>query len=372
MDMSQSTDVDDKPIYALVEASEVLRSLNPSLIASFLYLIEDTDYTQAEIGNRIGYSGTTVSQCFQSLEAAPLQLATKHGQRYEVTTAGEALIGHLNGMADRLGVELQSLDWQSDTAHDQVTTVLTPLYDSRGTIPFFVLNSINARSVEGDRTDRRDTPQQVWVGDVIQDVKSRQQERGERTTSSQIYQVIYRFDDKGAIELEGDRITLTEKGQEHAALLERVVELIEEQSSVGDDRKASHTAARWDDTDADWPVSRERKDESDSLINQTRPQRFLGNRVSMDNRGVGDRPSVVPVYCLRPEGDESDESSSNEDVSPVLPFAPLTIGELTDRIRELGQEYDMDTELEPYWMVRMGPELYPVEPANTHSEDDAR
>lgn len=366
--MNQSSGADDRSAWSYAEASEILRAVNPPTIATLLFLVDDTVYTQKEIADGIGYSRTTVSQSQRSLETLPLSLATKQGSRYKITSAGKSVLGYYTGMARQLDLDLDAVGWQSDETHEQVKTVLTPLYDSRSTMPFFVLESIGARAV-GEQINRLATPQRVSIEDVIEDVTARQRERDERVTSKQIRQVVRRFDNRDAVEFDGDYIVLKEKGQEHAYLLEQVVQLIEDQASTTRDEReesaatVSETPLQPDASPADQTEVGGRNRNSGNIANQIQPHGFHGKRPSMDDREeTGERECAVPVYCLRPDVGEriSSTSPSEKHPTPAVPFTALTIGELIERAQQLAQEYDMDTQLEPYWMIRAESELYPM------------
>ena len=373
--MAQSIDAGDST-QTLSKAADVLRSLNPSTVGSLLFLMDDEGYGQGEVADKIGYSRSSVSKAYKSLNESFLQLAIKHGNTYEITPAGKTFIGHLSGMAERLGVDFHSLDWQSEGAHEKVASLLAPLCDSRDLLPFFVFNSIATRSAVGEQIDRQNlnTPQQVRVEVVRQDVDVRQQERGEHVTTTQIRKILSRFEEQGALEISDNRILLVEKGKEHAILLNQVVQLIEKQAPTregeekGEEKDVDlQTDARTDRSDTGWSASSTQEHGSDSLVNQIQPHGFFGKRASMDDREERDEHlNTVPVYCLRPDApDETDrEPPSEEYPSPVLPITRLSIGELIERVQQLGQEYDLDREVEPYWMVRMGTELYPMESAN--------
>jgi Mn-dependent DtxR family transcriptional regulator len=377
--MGQSTGTGDST-QALSKAADVLRSLNPSTVGSLLFLIDDEDYGQGEVADKIGYSRSSVSKAYKSLDESFLQLATKRGNTYEITSAGKTFIGHLSEMAERLGVDLHSLDWQSEHTHEKVASLLAPLCDSRDLLPFFVFNSIVTRSAVGEQINRQNLrpPQQVRVEVVMEDVDVRQQERGEHVTSTQIRKILHRFEEQGTIGIsDNNRILLAEKGKEHALLLNHVVQLIEEQAHARTDEEQdedkdvnTETNTRIDTTDTDWPTTNAREHGSGGLVNQIQPHGFFGKRVSMDDQEEKDEhPNIVPVYCLRPDSsDETDrESPSGEYPSPVLPITRQSIGEFIDRVQQLGQEYDLDKEVEPYWMVRMGAELYPMGSADEES-----
>jgi biotin operon repressor/Fe2+ or Zn2+ uptake regulation protein len=364
---------------ALSKAADVLRSLNPSTVGSLLFLIDEKDYEQGEVADKIGYSRSSVSKAYKSLNESLLQLAIKRGNTYEITSAGKTFTGYLNGMAERLGVDLHSLDWQSKDAHGKVASLLAPLCDSRDSLPFFVFDSIATRSAVGEQVNRHNlrTPQQVRVEAVVEDVDVRQQERGEHVTPAQIRKILHRFEEQGAVKISDNRIQLAEKGKEHALLLNQVVQLIEKQAHTPTDEEKgengnmnTETDARMDTSDTDWPTSNARKHGSGGFVNQIQPHGFFGKRISMDDREERDEhPNTVPVYCLRPSApDETGrESPSGEYPSPVLPITRLSIGELINRVQQLGQEYDLDREVEPYWMIRMGTELYPMESADEES-----
>lgn len=375
--MGQSTGTGDST-QALSKAADVLRSLNPSTVGSLLFLIDDEDYGQGEVADKIGYSRSSVSKAYKSLDESFLQLATKRGNTYEITSAGKTFIGHLSEMAERLGVDLHSLDWQSEHTHEKVASLLAPLCDSRDLLPFFVFDSIATRSAVGEQINRQNlrTPQQVQVEIVMEDVDVRQQERSEHVTSTQIRKILHRFEEQGTIEISDNQILLAEKGKEHALLLNQVVQLIEKQAHARtdeeDDDKDVNTGidARIDTTDTDWPTTSAREHGPSGLVNQVQPHGFFGKRVSMGDQEAKDKhPNIVPVYCLRSDSsDETDrEPPSGEYPSPVLPITRQSIGEFIDRVQQLGQEYDLDKEVEPYWMVRMGTELYPMGSENEES-----
>ena len=375
--MNQSPAANGHSAQSYAEASEILRTVNPPTIATLLFLADDEVYTQNEIADRIGYSRSTVSQSQQSLETLPLSLATKQGSRYKITSAGETILGYYIGMARQLNLDLDTVDWQSDETHEQAKTVLTPLYDSRSTMPFFVLESVGARAV-GDQINRLATPQRVSIEDIIQDVTTRQRERDERVTSKQIRQVVRRFDDKDTVEFNGDYIVLKEKGQEHAYLLEQVVQLIEDQASTARDESEesgatiSETPPQADTSSADQTEIDGRNCRSENIANQIQPHGFHGKRASVDDRQETDEHKrAIPVYCLRPDVDErmSSTSSSEKRPTPAVPFTALTVGELIERAQQLAQEYDMDTQLEPHWMIRAESELYPIGPVDDLPSD---
>ena len=399
--MTGPSDTYGKATPVLVTAGTILRTLNPSTVASLLFLDESTNYTQQEIAEEIGSSRSSVSQYQRSLEDLTVPLAAKQGYRYRITSAGETIVAYLDGMADRLNVDLHSLDWQSEDAHDQVATLLTPLYDSRSTRPFLILHSAGSRSAVGDQIDRLNPPQPIWIDEIIRDVEDRQQERGETSTPAQIRQTVRRFEDKGVFEINDNQITLTEKGREHAALLERVTQLVEDEvSSSRSDINESDTENSTDRGDRDsveethspkrvetiessdasgLPVSEEarrlRSDEEDNsgdFIQQSQPHGFLAERPSVGNEEtVSKPPAIVPVYCLRTDAVEERDSSSPsyEQLLPVLPFTTLSVEGLIDQARQLGREHDMTAELEPYWMMRIGSDYYHIEPSNNPTVD---
>lgn len=372
--MPQSIDAEDST-ETLSKAADILRSLNPSTVGSLLFLIDDEDYGQAEVAEQIGYSRSSVSKAYKSLDKSFLQLTLKRGSTYEITSAGKTFIGHLSEMAERLDIDFHSLDWQSEDAHDKVGSLLAPLSDSRDLLPFFVFDSIAIRSAAGEQINRHNlrTPQQVRVEVVIQDVYDRQQERGEHVISSQIHKILHRFEEQGAVEISDGRVQLTDKGREHAILLHRVVQLVENQADTrpaGENREGKDIDSQTDAPDTDWSTSSTQEHGSGSLVNQAQPHGFFGKRTSMDDREERDEhPNTVPVYCLRPDAaDETDrESPSEEYPDPVLSITRLSIGELIDRVQKLGQEYDLDREIEPYWMVQMGTEFSSTESANEES-----
>jgi predicted transcriptional regulator len=358
--MSQSNDIEGRPTPVLVEAGEVLRTLNPPSLASLLFLDEHEAYKQQDIADTIGSARSSVSKYLQSLEELPLALATKQGHRYKITSAGEKIINHFDRIFDRFDHDLYAIDWQSDADYEQAASLLTPLYGSRSSLTFFVLDSIGTQSAVGERIDLFGKPQPVSIEAVIQDVTARQQERGERGTSKQIRQSVWRFEDNDAIEFDGDRITLRDKGHEHAYLLHHVAQLLEEQEDTASEEDET-TARRSDTSDADQLMSSGRTQDTGNIARQNHQQGYFGRRASnTDQADAQEGCPVVPAYCLR--------STDGTEIA-ILPITELTTGEMTDRSRELMQEYGDDTRLVPYWAVHREDELHPVGPMEVSAND---
>ena len=366
--MGESRDIEGRPTPVLVEAGEVLRTLNPPTLASLRFLDEHESFTQQDIADTIGSARSSVSKYLQSLEELPLTLATKQGHRYKITTTGEKIINHLDGIFNRFDHDLYTIDWQSDDDYEQVASLLTPLYGSRSSMTFFVLDSIGTQSAIGERIDRFGKPQPVSIEAVIQDVTARQQERGERGTSKQIRQSVWRFEDNDAIEFDGDSITLRDKGHEHAYLLHHVAQLLEEQEDAASDEdevtardSTETTTTRSDTSNADQPISSSRTQDTGNIARQSHQQGYFGRRTSAtDQVDAQEGCPVVPAYCL--------QSTDGAEIA-ILPITELTTGEMTDRSQQLMQEYGDDTRLVPYWAVHREDELHPVGPMEVSVTD---
>lgn len=365
--MSQSNDIEGRPTPVLVEAGEVLRELTPPTLASLLFLDKNDSCKQQDIADAIGYSRSSVSTYLQSLAELPLPLATRPAQRYKITSAGEKVINHVDGIFDRFDIDLYSVDWQSTDDYEEAAFLLTPLYGSRSTVTFFVLDSIGTQSAVGERIDLFGKPQSISIETVIQDVTARQQERGKRATSKQIRQSVWRFEDNDAIEFDGDRINLIKKGHEHAYLLHHVAQLLEEPEEDSDEDEAitrdstETTAIRSDTSDADQPMSSGRTQNTGNIAQQSHQQGYFGRRESVTDQADGQEGCpVVPAYCLQ---------STNGTEIAILPITELTTGEMAGRSRKLMQEYGDDARLIPYWAIHREDELHPVGPMEISAND---
>jgi hypothetical protein len=366
--MSQSRNT-DRPTQAIVIAGEILCTLHPSLLGALLVVYKDDSVTQAEVAEAVGRTQPTVSSYFQSLENLPVPLTIKRGQRNTVTDTGEKVISLIRRLSTHLDVDLSAADWSDESDREAVSTILSPLHDSRSTEPFFILDSLYGRS---DIDGLLGTPQPVWLDDVVNDVKQRQQERDKSTTLNQIREKVKRFRDTDVLTFDGTQITLTEKGQEHARLLIELVQFLTDHDNI--DLATSENIESQTTTEADGES--QDNDESsrsesidtvrpvlaqDDIVQQQQGQRFLGERESSDVDRIllGETPTVVLTYCLQPSKTSSDSKSQPSPV-PVVSLTPLTAGELADHVEQVVQEYGGDTPLIPYWALQTETGLYPL------------
>lgn len=339
------------PTQLIVEAGEILQNLTPPRIATLLFGSADEIDTQAEIADIIGCSPSTISTYYQKLEDLPLSLAAKERTHYSVTESGEDVLDLLDEMLDHLNVDLTTLDWDDD-ASEQIGDCLAPLHGSRNAVPFFVLHSLGTRSTVGDRIDRHGTPQSVRIKDIVADVNSRQQDRGETATRKQIRWMLGRFEDFGGLEFDGkEAVKLIDQGQEQAVLLENLLQLLEDDSADSSEETTSSQ------------TQQNRAVKSKSLTDYT--QQFNRRDVSDHSgrsQGKSQLPTVVPAYCLSSAGDE--------DSQPVLPIPPTTtVEDLTEHITRLAK-LDGDTSLELHWAVRIESGLLPVEAIEDEEKDE--
>ncbi|RRJ29936.1 hypothetical protein [Halocatena pleomorpha] len=363
--MPQQSVTAGPPTDALAQAGELLQTLTPRTLATLLIVVDDDPQTQGEIAETIGSARSTVSKYLLSLEELPLPLVMKGRQRYAGTDAGRTVIGLFDGMTERLGVDLATIDWQTDTEVEQVADCLTPLCDSRSLTPIFVLEALRGRS---GIVDLLGTPRPVSVEVVVDAVDRRHRERGEHSTTEQIRTILRRFKDADAIKFDGDDCILSEKGQEHACLLHRIVELLEEQAGRQDEREAQPRSGQSDDsprtTEAHPSTAPIAGIDTGRIANQLDPRQFTGggppdNSVSTDEQKT---PTIIPAYWLVPDTAGEKERTQTQPTA-VLPLTSMTPEELVDRSTHLLEEHGTDAALVPYWTLQMGNEHHPLEKA---------
>lgn len=362
--MPQSSATANPPTDALTQAGEILQTLTPRTLGTLLIVVDEDPQTQGEIAERIGSARSTVSKYLLSLEELPLPLVRKGRQRYTGTDAGRTVLGLFDAMADRLGVDLEAIDWQTDAEVAQVANCLTPLCDSRSTTPIFVLEAVRSRS---GIVDLLGTPRTVSVGEIVDAVVRRHSERGEHSTAEQVRTILRRFDEATAVEFDGEECTLTEKGQEHACLLHRIVGLLTdsaEQQGAHDaqpEDNQSDDAARTSPQPSSAPTA---STVTGRVANQLDPRQFTGGSTLSTAASSTDQqtPTIIPAYWVVSDTEERTELTETES-TPVLPLTTMTTGELAERATQLHEEYGTDGTVVPYWTLQMGEELYPVETA---------
>lgn len=209
------------PVLAIV--GEILRTVTPNTLGSLVLVSNGTATTQTEIARTIDRDQSTVSTYFQSLtiETADLSLVERPNQWYAVTEIGEEVIDLVTDVSD---IDVATIDWGSAAEKEQVGTLLAPLNKSRSVTPFFVLNSLRNRS---------SAPRPVSIDDVVRDVENRVQEMGETTSKKQTGQIIERFSTQNVVAIDGDHLSLTQKGKTNAQLLHQLAKIVDRQVSSG-------------------------------------------------------------------------------------------------------------------------------------------
>lgn len=353
--MPQPNDA-DRPTSVLVEGGDIMRTLSLARITTLYYIDRNERYTQKAIADVIDCSRSSVSQYLQSMQMLPVALVTKQGQHYTITEAGEKVLSHVSKMFNRLGIDIQAIDWEDDV--ENIVDCLTPFNNARSTAPILLLYSIGSRGALGNRIELLGTPQSVHLEDVIQDVKTRQQERSESITRKRVQHLLRRFGEANTIEQDGHDITLTEKGHEQANLLEQLIQIVENQTEPDPEVDTGVESPSFPSSEA-----LSRGHQVDNIAQQDDPRGFLDDARSTAQATTHDMPDIVPVYCLRSAQADSTDSDTQSDPRPLFPFTSLTLSELATHVGKLMGEYDGDVELEPYWALRTETGLYPLSPA---------
>jgi predicted transcriptional regulator len=214
----------DWPTPILVTTAEVLRRITPPTLASLVLLDTETATTQTEIAAVINRDQSTVSDYFQSLklENSDMALVEKSNQTYRLTDTGKDVLDLVN-TPRQVGTELETVDWGSEDAKNQIGAHLSPLHDSQSVQPFILLYSLGSISAIASS---RGEVESVEASEVINDVTNRLR-RTEKTTSNQkLRQIINRFAERDTVVSDDGRLTLTEKGQRHVVLLNQVAEVV--------------------------------------------------------------------------------------------------------------------------------------------------
>lgn len=367
--MPQTSATASPPTDALAQAGEILQTLTPRTLATLLIVVDEDPQTQGDIAETIGSARSTVSKYLLSLEELPLPLVRKGRQHYTGTDAGRTVVGLFDGMIDRLGIDLETIDWQTDTEVKQVADSLTPLCDSRSVTPIFVLEALRGRS---GIVDLLGTPCPVPIEVIVDAVSDRHSERGEHTTTEQVRMVLRRFADAEAVDFDGDDCTLTDKGQEHACLLLRIVDLLRKPDEKQDERDAQGENDQSNNTIQSEPQSSTgltAATVTDRVANQLDPRPFTGGSKLSTAASTEEQnsPVIIPAYWLVSDT-EGEMKRTKAPSSTALPLTSMTPNELVERASHLLEEHGTDTELVPYWTLQMGDELHPLEPAELSLE----
>ncbi len=340
----------------LTQAGEVVQTVSPRSLFTLVTIADENPQTQGDIAERVGSARSTISKYLLSLENLPQPLATKGRQQYEITELGRIVVGLLDEMIGRLGVDINAINWQVDTDVERVAEKLSPLCDSRTNTPVFVLEALRFHS---ETVDLLDTPRPVSVDDIVSTVSQRHTDRGENITAEQVHSVLRRFAEEDAIEIVDDECNLTTKGKEHACLLSRIVGMLENNDSRDNQAGGDQTAV---DSQSPSPSGSKR------VANQLDPRQFTGGSDLTNDQESNDptSPRIIPAYWLVQASEAKNISSQSAEVLPLTTMAPE---QLIDHISMLLDGHDNDSTLVPYWTLQMGGEFHPIERAELSIDD---
>ena len=369
----------ERPTPDLVAAANILQALNPSRVGLLLVLYDNDTQTQKEISDLIGRTQSTISTYLQSLGSLSPPLATKQGKYYTITNTGEKVVGLINDMARRCELELRSINWTDDSDRKDVEVLLTPFSDSQTMRPFFILDSLYERS---DVDGFIGSPQPVIFGDIVQDVEARQKEIGESVTTEQIRRTVkQRFDALDTAHFDEGKVTLTEKGHQQAWLWNELIQHLktrtEGDAGRGNGSRGTEVESASETSDERSTLRSTPRGSSDqprspgSVSEQTMVEGALEDRQSADEeREILEEAHVVPVYTLYPNDEDADGDRKQTNPSLALPLtAKTTVEELVDRVGQLANDYEGDTELVLKWMVQAESEIYPLDSADSDSSN---
>lgn len=269
----------------IANSGKIIQSLNASTIGVLLFSIDDTITYQNEMAERLGCTPAPVTTSLQSLEELPIPLVEKQ-RRYQVTEAGETVIGLLDEHILQLGMDLCDIDWGSDEEKDKLNELLKPLQNSLSLRPFVILDVLYRDSGE------------MMVDRLIADVQACDDE-STAVSRRQIKSTLERFDNAESIKLDGDTVSLTEHGEKQGRMLVDFIKFSKQQH--GNDEKGGG---------------------ADRIETETGDGFF------------------IPAY--RPRGDNIGPAI------PIL--SSTTIEELYQHVSEVRQQCGGETELDLVWM----------------------
>jgi predicted transcriptional regulator len=357
----------ERPTDVLIEVGEILRTLNPSLLGALKVASQDETLTQSEIADIIGRSNPTVSTYFQSLQS--FSLTAKRSQRNIVTDTGAKVVGLIESMFSQLGRSLDTIDWKDEADVEYISEKLSPLHDSRSMGPFFLLDSLYERS---DIHGHVGTRQPVWVDEAISDVKLREEDRGESTSTRLVRETIRRFDDTGVISFDGTKLELTDKGHQQAWLVNELAQYLKTEEEETGNNVRGHTETAMEGLNDYITGQSSSSNESRSPLalddaTQIMAQSDSGVREPFAAEQLVDqeKPIVIAGYCLR----SVDENRENQDRLPMLPITEMTVEDLINQATQLRDAFDEEAKLVPYWFLQTESELYPLAPYGTLSSD---
>lgn len=298
-----------RDIELISRAGIVLRALSPPKVATLLF-VKDGIRTQREMAERLDRTPPAISNYIEELEELPVSLVRKEGSERWITSEGEEVLGFVTRLTNNLGrLNLRRVEWDQTSVPellDDLDSYLDPLHTFRDVVAYHVLYAIGVQSSGW----LLDDPGTVLISDVMSAVKR----WDDSATKKQIHPRLNKFSDANAIEADGQRVQLTEKGLEQCRLLDHVMQML-------------------DTTDSETHV--------DAVSMMARPDHSLD---LSDVDGESDRTAV--------EFDKSLTAAYCTD-TPVLSLpSTLTVGELIDTATDVGRNLDEDVELELKWMVK--------------------
>jgi hypothetical protein len=298
---------------SITEAGEIIQHLTAPRLAT-LAVLEDGYDTQLEMADALGCSSSLVSKHLTTFANLPTPILDKPDNTF--TAVGAEIFGEVDSLLHRLGVSLDSIDWQDETEMAEVEQCLAPLPAARGPLSFLVFYSIGVSNSVGGRIDLLNQ-EPVSLSTVVSDVRARRQRRGETTERKHVRRHLTTLADAGSITFEDATIILTEKGKAQARFVEQIIQ------AVGN--------AHGDDLSVREPSTVE--EQSVTSV----PDKDDGIPLTIDT--ATDKMSLVPEYRF---GDES----------AVALSSTITVGEFVEQAVRLREEYDEDTSLNLTWMVR--------------------
>lgn len=307
----------------IIAAGETLQALTPTRIAAAFYPDTAAIETQRALAEILDCSTTTVSNSLKTLSKLPVPIVSKDRSKYTVTPKGETILGLLSQTTKSLGVDLYSVEWDSETDMSELADCLDPLHTSSSPLMFFVLYSIGCRSSVGEQLNLLHAPKQIQKSDIERDV-----EKQKAATNKQIWYRLDRLDSAGSIEFEGDVITLTKKGEAQLRLFEQVLRSLEHQHS--ETQQPSRTTESTDEPHTP-PIPQHSSQTS-----------VHGNEIVVSLDGDSEAATLAPAYCV--------------DGQPLLSLSSSeTLEELAQKISDLGHEIDATQTLELQWTLRTDP-----------------
>jgi hypothetical protein len=297
---------------SIIEAGEIIQHLTATRLATLAVL--DGHDTQLEMADALGCSSSLVSKHLTTLSNLPTPIVDRPDNT--LTAVGAEVFGGVDSLLRRLGVSLDSIDWQDETEMAEVERCLAPLPAARGPLSFLVFHSIGVNNSVGERIDLL-KQEPVKLSTIVSDVRARQQRRGETVERKHVRRQLTKLVDAGSITFEDATITLTEEGKAQARFVEQIIQ------AVGN--------AHGDDLPARGPPT------VDEQFVTSVPDQDDGIAITVDT--ASDKMSIVPEYRL---GDKSVVTLSNT----------ITVGEFVEQAVRLREEYDEDTPLDLAWMLR--------------------